>query len=57
MGAPVTTFVSATAVGSLGEISHTGAFAGTVDFGSGPITSTAMEETDAFVVLTEPPAP
>jgi hypothetical protein len=56
MGAPVTTFVSATAVGSVGEIAHTGAFAGTVDFGSGPLTSTAMDETDAFVVLTEPPA-
>lgn len=47
----------ASAVGATGAIAYTGQFCGTVELGMGSLATHTVNDTDAFIVLLDPPAP
>ncbi len=55
-GAPQDTIVWGSAVSNSGAIAFAGQFAGMVDFGTGAIATRGQDDTDIFVVVTNPPA-
>lgn len=57
LAAPAATTAYGTAVGSTGALAFTGSFAGTVDFGTGPVTTRGQDDSDIYIVLVDPPPP
>ncbi len=53
--APSQTMARGCAVGSDGSVAFTGEFAGQIDFGTGPLQTHGHDDTDAFIVLVDPP--
>jgi len=51
------TLARASAVGATGSIAWAGELSGAVDFGSGPVQTHGNGDSDAFIVLVDPPAP
>ena len=54
--APQSTLARATAVASTGALAFTGAFGGTVDFGTGALKTRGQDDTDIYIVAVDPPA-
>jgi hypothetical protein len=49
------TGIAASAVGPHGELAVVGEFAGSIDLGFGPLVTHGTDDTDAFVLVVEPP--
>lgn len=49
------TFAWGCAVGATGAIAYAGEFSGQLDFGSGPLATHGQNDTDAYIVLLDPP--
>jgi hypothetical protein len=50
------TRLAASAIGPHGELAVVGEFAGSIDLGFGPLVTHGTDDTDAFVLVVEPPA-
>ena len=49
------TLVWGTAVDATGAIAVTGIFGGTIDFGTGPLTTHGQDDSDIFIAVVNPP--
>jgi hypothetical protein len=56
LGGLQATLAVGSAIGSTGTIAYTGEFGGEVNFGTGPVQTHGQNDTDAYIVLVEPPA-
>jgi hypothetical protein len=57
LGSDPGTFAFGGAVSSTGALAFTGQFGGMIDFGTGPMTTRGQNDTDAFIVVVDPPTP